>query len=621
MAKRPVIAIDFETYYDSKYSLKNMTTQEYLSDARFDIIGCAVSLDGQTAEWFSGTLSKLQLLLQKYRWAESTVVAHNAQFDGAILEWVLGIKPAGYFCTAHAARGTIAHQTGSVSLGTVAAHLGVGIKGEAVAAMSGITRAAMTAAQEIAYGEYCKQDTMLAFRAYQKLETFLPEDEIDLIDLTVRKFVRPKLLLDTAAIDAEIAQITADRAALIESLPEDVGTSDIMSNDKFIAALERRGVRLPTRVSSAGKVGVGLSKKDLPFMSLLRHSNPEVVTLAKARLVLKSTIRLTRAAKFKRLAATRRKLAIPLLYYGAHTGRLSGTDSMNMQNLPRGGALRKAMVAPPGYSVVTVDLSAIEARITGTLAGCKKIIQQFEASDRSGSFGPYEAFATEVYDLPPVDTVSEFKKLYEVERFVGKTCILGLGYGMGHAKLHLELALKNIALTEQRVKYIVNRYREIYKEIPFLWERMNDMVNFMAQAKGVQIREWGPVKFMQNRILLPNGMYIHYPQLGLDPASLRTAYRSRTGAFVSTWGGSIVENISQALARIIISTIELTIWRVAKLEAVMQVHDELVYVVPDKHVEKVKQLIKIVASRRVDWMPELPIACEVKSAKSYGDAK
>jgi DNA polymerase I-like protein with 3'-5' exonuclease and polymerase domains len=78
--------------------------------------------------------------------------------------------------------------------------------------------------------------------------------------------------------------------------------------------------------------------------------------------------------------------------------------------------------------------------------------------------------------------------------------------------------------------------------------------------------------------------------------------------------------VVQALARIVISNAELELAKFG-IFAALQVHDELVYVVPEKHVAIYTKAIEKALTARVPWMPNLPVACEIKAGESYGQCK
>ena len=163
------ITIDFETYYDSEYTLKTMTTVEYVNDPRFNVIGYAYKIDGAPAVWVSSRERELNWPLLDLPWSTSVCVAHNAMFDGAILEWHYGVKPLSYMCTQMAARPVIAPFTKSVSLAACSNFLGIGVKGDEVVRALGKRVYNFTDAELEAYGEYCKQDVELTYKLYRVL--------------------------------------------------------------------------------------------------------------------------------------------------------------------------------------------------------------------------------------------------------------------------------------------------------------------------------------------------------------------------------------------------------------------------------------------------------------------
>ena len=118
---------------------------------------------------------------------------------------------------------------------------------------------------------------------------------------------------------------------------------------------------------------------------------------------------------------------MPLKYYGAHTGRWSGLDKVNMQNLPsrdvKKKALKNAILPPKDNVIINVDSSQIEARILVWLSGQDDVVEQFKNNE-----DVYSNFASKVYGR-------KIDKRNKTERFIGKTCILGLGYGTGWKKL------------------------------------------------------------------------------------------------------------------------------------------------------------------------------------------
>jgi len=98
------VTLDFETYYDQQFSLKRLTTEEYIRDPRFEVIGVAMKIDEDETQWFSGTHEEIKAWLNQVDWNTSALLCHNTQFDGGILSFIFGIVPAYYFDTLCIAR-------------------------------------------------------------------------------------------------------------------------------------------------------------------------------------------------------------------------------------------------------------------------------------------------------------------------------------------------------------------------------------------------------------------------------------------------------------------------------------------------------------------------------------
>lgn len=303
-------------------------------------------------------------------------------------------------------------------------------------------------------------------------------------------------------------------------------------------------------------------------------------------------------------------LPVPLKYYGAHTGRWAGVDKVNFQNLPsrdkRKKALKKAVTAPDGYVVVNCDSSQIEARVLAWLAGQDDVVTQFANGE-----DVYSIFASKVYKRP-------ISKANPVERFVGKTCILGLGYGTGATKLRhtLKVTPPGVEMTESECKEMVSIYRSLNYRIPELWNQCDQALKALISKRHYGwVGKHECVLVDQHGIQLPNGLYIRYPNLRVE--NDRMVYDSRKGV-VNIWGGAMVENIVQALARIVVG--QQLVWvSQAGYRAALTVHDAGVWVVNKAEIGPATDLITKFMSTTTSWAPGLPVACELKYGETYGD--
>ena len=115
-------------------------------------------------------------------------------------------------------------------------------------------------------------------------------------------------------------------------------------------------------------------------------------------------------------------------------------------------------------------------------------------------------------------------------------------------------------------------------------------------------------------VQLPNGQYIRYPNL--QRVNNKVMYESRKGK-VNIWGGTMVENVVQALARVIVGEQMLSIN--VRYRPVLTVHDAAVIVVPENELRHALAFITKVMSTPPTWAVGLPVACEAKYGISYGD--
>jgi DNA polymerase len=366
-----------------------------------------------------------------------------------------------------------------------------------------------------------------------------------------------------------------------------------------------------------GKQTFALAKNDEGFLELMEHEDTFVQHLCAVRLGTKSTIEESRIERFIDVGRRNKsKLPIPLKYYGAHTGRWAGSDKVNFQNLPsrdkKKKTLKNAVIAPEGYMVINCDSSQIEARVLAWLAGQTDVVAAF-AEGRD----VYSEFATKIYKKP-------ISKANPIERFVGKTCILGLGYGTGALKLQHTLKTQppGAVVSEKEAKDMVELYRTENDRIIELWRDCDDYLETLADwpvtQKPYYLGVQDCVKATSEGILLPNKFYIRYPELKKDTSEAKTRmiYKSRKGP-VSIWGGSVVENVVQALARCVIGYQMILISD--RYRPALTVHDAVVCVVPEDEVQEAQDFIVECMNVKPPWAPGLPITCEASNGRSYGE--
>lgn len=630
-----LVFLDFETYYDDEYSLRRMPTPNYILDPRYETImltarinsGLAVVIDGPDVPQFLRTLNP-----------ERTVtVSHNALFDNSILAYRYNFVPYMMLDTLGMSRALLGHELKAHSLESVAAYLGVGRKGNMVHKVKGLRRADIIAqGMWPGYTAYCAQDTNLCAGVFAKLIPSFPEPERRLMDMVLRCAVVPRFRCDTQLLTEHLVDVKQDKEDLIASCAAD--KADLMSNVKFQAMLEAHGVEVQYKTSAAtGKSTPAFAKTDQFMADLQEHDDPAVQALAAARLGVKSTIEETRSEKLLSIGSLpwpawlQGTMPIPLAYGKAHTHRLAGEWGMNMQNLPSSrkkdangnpiSKLRRSLVAPPGYKVITADLGQIEARLSAFICNCTSLLDQF-----AKKLDPYAKMGSAIFGFE-VDPA-----VHKLERFIGKTAILGLGYGCGWRKFYTMVItsarLFNIALgniwTEQLAEKSVQTYRRVNWPMHAGWNTLDNMLKtcWLGNHPPMKFGPGGLVEIGPGYVKLPNDMYLRYAEPLMD-ANGELSYRH--GKFThKIYGAKLLENITQALARIVVMNAALRIrgrgdasWSMF----VLQAHDELVFIVPDAEVDKAKLIIHEEMTRRPSWAQTLPLTADIGTGQSYGEAK
>tara|TARA_R110002051_G_scaffold21001_3_gene56386 strand:+ start:6939 stop:8801 length:1863 start_codon:yes stop_codon:yes gene_type:complete len=594
----PHITLDFETYYDKDFSLGKLTTVEYVNDPRFKVWGVGIKFGSAPTEWFSEDITRD--IIEGIDWENNALICHNIMFDGYILTRHFNVKPKFYIDTAAISRSLWPHE--SASLKALATRLWPNDekmrKGEELITCMGVED--LSPKQDEIIGNYCIQDVDLTYAAYQKFVDGFPEEELKIIDMTARMFTEPVLHVDMDKLKAFHESEINQALELIENS----GTTRevLASNQKFTAFIETLGITAPLKVSpTTGNMIPAFSKNDKAFHQL-QKMYPEHKNLWGARIAVKSRIAETRAKRFIGATHADGTISVPLKYYGAHTGRFSGEQKINFQNLPRGSVLRRCLIAPDGHLIYVADLSNIEARMTAHLAKEVSLLKQFK-----DNVDVYSNFASKIYNRPIN------KKDDPIERFVGKTAVLGLGYGMGYARLKDTLASgaggsEIVEISEAEAQNIVTTYRVTYSHIPHLWRNLeNILAERLSDPWPYFFRN--SLTFKKGEIILPNGMSIKYPHLRIENGGL--AYDTRRG-IERTWGGRITENVIQAMSRIIITDSMIRIQEtMPEAKIALTVHDEIVIVGPDTNPDSLmEQIINLMVGTAPDWCKDIPLDAE-----------
>ena len=600
---KTLLTLDFETYYDTKLSLSKITTMEYVRDPQFKVWGVGLQVDDGEPYWV--TEDDVEHAFDEFDWDNTALLCHNTPFDGFVLTQHYGIKPAYYYDTAAMARGWWPGLSASLRATSERCFPKDEAmrKGDELVNAKGIYDLPPDIEEQIA--GYCRQDVALTHAIYKQLYEAYPQSELDLIDLTTRMFCEPVLQIDRARLTTyHESEVMAGETAITNSgLSREV----LASNQKFTAAIEDLGITVPTKRSPNTGLSIpAFGKNDAGWKQLV-SMYPEHQHIWDGRVAVKSRINETRASRFLAAAdPATNTLPAPLRYYAAHTGRFGGTDKLNLQNLPRGSELRKCLVAPEGHLVYVADLSNIEARMLAWLAGQDDLLAQFANGEDI-----YSNFAATVYDRPIN------KNDDPTERFVGKTAILGLGYGMGAAKFKATLAAgaagPSLLYTDAQAAAVVTKYRQSYNRIPILWKRLENYVTMSLYEKADL--PYSVLTFRNGTIQLPNKMSLKYKDLRANNGQLE--YIGRNG-IEKTYGGRLTENVVQALSRIVITDAMLKLQdAIPEGKVALTVHDEVVIVAPNTEPDATMELVIDTLCIPPEWAKDLPLDAEGGYAHNY----
>jgi DNA polymerase len=617
------IVIDFETYYDKNYSLSKISTEEYIRDPRFEVIMVGIRMPDGTKGVVTGTHAEIKYKLDSIPWEQHAVVAHNALFDGAILSWVFDIRPGLWLDTLSMANAI--HHGKANSLSELAKRYNLQDKGTYVSNMMGRRRESLTRTEFKQYAQYCMDDLEICYQlftlmssGYYDLNTAdfrgpFPRKEIELIDMVLRMFTEPVLRLDKARLERHLESIVQRKEELLTAAG--ISKDDLMSNQKFAEVLTSFGVTPPKKISkTTGKSTFAFAKTDSGLKDLLEHPDERVQAVVAARMGVKSTLEETRTQRFIAIAERGDTFPVPLKYYAARTGRLGGTDKINLQNLPARSSkeLKAAMLFPDGYVGIDCDSSNIEARMLAWWAEQEDLVQDF-----ANNVDVYCKLASVIYNR-------KITKEDKAERFVGKTTTLGCGYQTGALKLQTTLAADSrspVHLPVEECARIVDTYRRVNYKIVELWKNADRAIEAMYHDNGMWLGREGVVWVDGKKgIKLPNGLYIQYPGLhkAIEKYSGRAkwVYKDRN-ELVDIYGGKLVENVTQALARIVVTYQLLKINR--KYKVALTVHDSGLIVVPRHDSVEARAFVEECMRWTPKWAKGCPINCESEVGLNYGE--
>jgi hypothetical protein len=595
-----IITLDSETYFDDAYTLKKMTTEEYIRDPRFECLGWGVryktKFDYSERLWL--THDEFIPWAATVDWQNTAVLCHHAHFDGLILSHHYGIHPKFFLDTLSMARMVHGNHV-SASLGSLSKLYGLEPKSVPYDLFKGKHYNDLDSNTRRLLAEGCLHDVELTWDIFRGMAPGFPKEEFELINLTTLMFTMPVLQGDLDLLGKVWLDEQKRKKDLLSELALD--KQDLQSSDKFAGLLRAEGIEPETKTSPKGNQIYAFAKTDEFMKELLENEDERVRGLAEARLGLKSSLNQARAERIGG-SASRGSLPIYLSYCAAHTGRWGGGDSLNWQNLPRGGSLRKAILPPKGWKIAVADLSQIECRLLNFLAGQEDIIELFKNKG-----DPYVKLASKIYGF------EVNKRDHPSERGTGKQGELSCGYGCGPPKFQQTARLgiygPPIQLSINEAEHAVSVYRETHLAVTDYWKTAGRMISRIAGGHPIQ---WGPMEIRDKRIWLPNGACIIYDTLEYDNDAREWRYKTRKG-WNKLYGAKLCQHVCEALGRLIIGQAALRLYK-RGYRMVMTSHDEGSFLVrEDEELNVILEEFK----REPTWLPGCPVDAEGVVGQRY----
>lgn len=643
--KKHVLSIDIETY--SSVDLKKCGIYKYVESPDFEILICGYSLDGGEIERYE--LACGDELPQEFIDALSDPSyikeAHNAQFERVCFsKFIFGslntfLDPSQWLCTmAHAAMlglpGSLDKVGEALGLAEDKKKLNTG---KALIRYFSVPSKTKGRIRNMPYHDMARWDLYVDYNAQDvvtemEIEKVLGRYPIPTIEKKVytldQKINDRGTRLDMSLVDSIIEYNNDYQQELLEQAIELTGLDNPNSNNQLLAWLKEH----EDGITSVNKEAVA----DL----IQTTKNEDVRSMLKLRQEMTKTS-LKKYDTMQRAVCSNQRIRGVLQYYGANrTGRWAGR-LVQVQNLPRNDIaelgvvrelvkaknfealdviydnvpdilsqlIRTAFVAPKGKKFVVCDYSAIEARVIAWLA--QETWRQ-EVFATTGKI--YEASAAQMFHVP-IEKVTKGSDL----RKKGKVAELALGYqgGLGALK---KMGGEKMGLTDHEMTEIIEKWRKASPNICKLWREVENCAKKAIRTHTTTKLKDRDVSFIyENKILfiqLPNGRRLAYQDAKLEGEGRysKIKYKGmhqerKIWCDLDTYGGKLVENIVQAIARDCLARAMVALDNV-NYEIVFHVHDEVVIEVEAKSAEHDYELVKELMCMRIPWAKELLLNAE-----------
>ncbi len=667
-----ILVIDFESYYDTDYTLSKMSTVEYVTSPKFEFTGVGFEIlnhpkaagpkfiSGPNVEW---AIERLQRTFGKHL-HNCILVAKNCKFDMLILAEKFGIYPAYPLDIEDLSRTYDSRM--SQKLKDLATYFKLSKPKGDTKQFKGLHYGEMSEEVRTNLAEYGRTDIEDETALLKILLPYVsnPGFELALARHTLNMYLKPVFNLDYTLAGETIQAMDKELEATMQLVgyTKDEISGTLSFTEIMLAALSRLSPKeiLPVKagkptinmVALLGKPGVipALAKTDEGFKQLINHKDAKIRNLMKAKVAIKSWPNWIKrvnsmAAQCK---ASGDKLRIPLKYYGGHTGRWSGTEKINVQNLggrgrgtalhPLIGQVRNLLIAPDGYKLVIADSAQIEARLLAWLAGQDDLIKGFANGEDIYSVFASTLFGEKVWKPTDEEKKTSDGKIAAIRRGFGKDAILGCGYGMGTLTFFTRCresdSLRPLFDSGEYdwdfIDGLIKTYRKTYSKIPAFWRSIEKAFRFVCRYP--QEAMWYSTEFQKSdglslmrckgdaisymlkfwksgstvNIQLPSGRVLYYHHAKVSVKGDISYHRKPSYA---TWGGSLVENIIQSIARDLLGywILECEKWR---MPVILHCHDEIVSYSETGNADVDLESAILIMSKGPTWAEGLPLAAE-----------
>jgi len=578
-------ALDYETYYDKRCSIRTLGPMGYFTHPDFDAY--MLTVKGTDGTEFIGHP-------KEFNWdllIGNRAISHNAAFDetlylhGATEGWWPEVKPLEWHCTADLA----AYVRLPRSLkGATNKAFGIEVDKSTRDNMSGKRWENMTDEFREEVSRYAMVDAELCLRLWEEFSDQWPDHERE-ISILNRKISQGGIPIDTCLLKQQL-EVVKEKLFEAEAAIPWLGNKPLLSRAAFDEECQKVGIEPPASLAKTNPE----SQKWIDFNSR-KHDWIEATQNWRRINALKKKIE-----SFDVATMPDERYYGGFMYFGAHTGRFSGSGgNLNLQNLPReemfGANLRHLISTKEDKRLVVADLSQIEVRTLCWLAGDKQMLAEIEETEDI-----YEAFAIRFGRwAKEKGSLKQDPKL----RHKVKAMVLGCGYGAGK-KRFAEMS----GMTQKEADAAVDLYRASMETVTRLWQDYNSDIRGAYTLSDQSV----PTPFTVD---LPSGRSLDYGLISADKVEggrLQYVAHFPKGAKmipIKLWGGFVAENASQALARDIFSDMLVRV-NAAGHKIIMHVHDEIVVEADADKAETVLSELLDIMSTPPDWITDIPLAAD-----------